>query len=169
MLGKTHIAGGMAAGALIGAQIGYVEAGIIIGGISALMPDLDHSKSMLGREIPVISIPLQLIFGHRSVLHTIWFCLIISISIFPLWHYLLANNINPSALSFIPPGWAVGVFVLAGSISHIILDSLTKSGVHPILPFPLHLRGPLTTGDPLSEYPIAAILLVITFKTSGLL
>nr|WP_254425349.1 metal-dependent hydrolase [Aeromonas dhakensis] len=38
---------------------------------SALLPDLDHPKSVLGQRLPWISKPLSRLFGHRGFTHSL--------------------------------------------------------------------------------------------------
>ena len=38
---------------------------------SALLPDLDHPRSLLGRQLPWISGPLSRLFGHRGFTHSL--------------------------------------------------------------------------------------------------
>nr|WP_082044038.1 metal-dependent hydrolase [Aeromonas sp. L_1B5_3] len=38
---------------------------------SALLPDLDHPKSLLGQQLPWISKPLSRLFGHRGFTHSL--------------------------------------------------------------------------------------------------
>ena len=38
---------------------------------SALLPDLDHPQSLLGRQLPWISGPLSRLFGHRGFTHSL--------------------------------------------------------------------------------------------------
>ena len=55
MIGKTHLAGGVATAAVI-CLIGRIEIAPAIGGIAcsalgALLPDVDHKGSMMGKKI----------------------------------------------------------------------------------------------------------------------
>lgn len=92
--------------------------GTIAAGIGGLLPDLDHPESVLGRRLPLISIPLAKVFGHRGMTHS-----------------LLAVAIMLSALVAITTiyqwgfvAWLVPPLIV-GYLSHILGDSMTPSGV----------------------------------------
>lgn len=88
----------------------------------ALLPDLDHPHSRLGRRIPILSYPLYWIFGHRTWTHSLFFVTIAGIV-----------------------GWGIGAFwdwpiylkiaLAVGVLSHVIGDFFFDGGVplfHPI-------------------------------------
>lgn len=76
MRGPTHVAAG-AALALIAhnyAGIGddpYLLTGTSI--IGALIPDICHQGSTLGRKIPLLSWGINKTFGHRTITHSLIF------------------------------------------------------------------------------------------------
>lgn len=74
--------------------------------IGSLFPDADHKHAPAGKIFP-----LWLVFTHRGFTHTIWGLVIFSgvVSIF--------NNAWAASFAF-------------GYLTHLLLDSLTPSGVH---------------------------------------
>ena len=99
---------------------------ILILVFSAILPDIDHSKSWIGRKIKILSWPINFIFGHRKLIHSLFFILIIGILI-----RIFFNNY------YIP-------FVI-GYLSHLFLDTLTKQGVYLFYPFKLRINGFIKT------------------------
>lgn len=96
------------------------------------IPDLDHPKSKLGRKLPFISIPINLIFKHRGFFHSIFPPLILLI----ILYYF--------NLSFL------GLAILGGYLVHLIGDSITREGISFLYPFTkFTLKGPIHTGGPL--------------------
>src|SRR5690242_13202124 len=76
MEGKTHIVGGLAAGALyldLGGSVG--QEALFFGSLvlGALIPDIDHTGSSIGRKIPLIDNIISSVFGHRSFTHSLLF------------------------------------------------------------------------------------------------
>ena len=108
----THLAGGMFAATMIGQPL----AGVAVAGVVSLLPDIDSYKSKIGRQVPLISIPANIVFGHRGVLHSLLaFAVVLAVS-----------------LKFFP-AWVVPIAV--GYLSHLILDSFTPSKVPWLWPY----------------------------------
>lgn len=147
MTGGTHFLAGAAIGALVGQKAGSPFAGAALGGFAALLPDIDHPGSTVGRVVKPVSVILEAI-GHRSVTHTIWFCLVVS--------SVLAALLGLSVAFF-------GILFL-GSLSHVILDSFTRSGTRPLLPVPFHVWGPLVTGNILHEGVVSLLAMAVMLK-----
>ncbi|WP_066172384.1 metal-dependent hydrolase [Bacillus marinisedimentorum] len=88
----------------------------------ALIPDIDKYNSRIGRKFRWLSVPVQLVFGHRKFTHSLLFALLA---------YLLvswaAEQYRFTQL------YAVGL--TAGIMSHIAGDFLTKDGVPLFYPF----------------------------------
>jgi inner membrane protein len=80
----------------------------------ALLPDLDHPQSALGRVCCFLSIPLNTWLGHRRTWHGL-----------PLW-----SAIALGGLLWSPAGW-----IALGALSHVVLDALNTSGVQRFMPF----------------------------------
>jgi membrane-bound metal-dependent hydrolase YbcI (DUF457 family) len=80
----------------------------------AILPDIDHPQSFLGRIFFFLSIPLHKACGHRQAVHG-----------FALW-----GAVCTLSLAWPPAGW-----LGAGALSHIFLDGLNISGVQALAPF----------------------------------
>lgn len=129
MMGYTHLAGGAYCGALAGSLTGDAVVGMTVGAIAGLLPDIDHPGSILGRRVQPVSVAIAIGAGHRGLTHTVWFCMAAAV----------AAMAGVSMLGEVGIGVdKVGLFVLAGALSHLALDALTASGVRPFaLPGPV--------------------------------
>jgi len=129
MTGKTHITGGIAAG-LAYSYFSGMDPIILTGAgiIGALLPDICHGGSMIGRKLPVTSKIVNLIFGHRSFTHSLLFLVIMAF-----------------LLRAFQPYDAVTAGIIVGMVSHYILDMGTKSGIQLFFPLDYRVRFPLTT------------------------
>lgn len=82
--------------------------------IGSLIPDIDHPQSALGRVLFFISHPLNRMFGHRTITHSL-----------VVWlPFLLGGFITDNLF------W-IGI----GAISHIVIDALNTSGVQMFYPY----------------------------------
>lgn len=83
-----------------------------------LLPDLDHPSSALGRRLPVISLPLSALVGHRGVTHSLFAVVVMFVG-------LLLTTALPAY------AWGQGFIapLLLGYLSHITGDAMTPSGV----------------------------------------
>ena len=90
----------------------------------SVFPDIDEKSSKVSKKIKILSYPINLVFRHRGFFHTIYFPLILFILLF-----IIAEKI-------------LGVAILVGYLSHLFLDSFTKSGVRIFKPlFRLRFYG----------------------------
>lgn len=127
--GKTHIAFGV----LIGTQYAIAQSqnisqfAAIIGttALFSIIPDICHAGSKLGRKIWPISILIRLLFGHRTVTHSIFFVILTSV----LLYVLQVEKIYIFSAIF-------------GVLSHLFLDMLTPSGVTLFFPWQKKIRFP---------------------------
>lgn len=120
MTGSTHVAAGSALGALAGALAGQPVAGAVVGGLAGLVADVDHPGSRLGQRVRPLAVLLEEKWGHReSPAHTLVFCLPVGF-ILGLLAGIVAGHVAVLALA--------GVL---GTVSHLALDGMTKSGVRP--------------------------------------
>lgn len=119
--GKTHIAGGIFAGALIAQylHLGVVEtAGIMsMTAAAALIPDIDTESSKIGAVTRPVSTIISRIFGHRKLFHA------------PLVYALLALALRES----LPVTLYLGL--VGGVLSHLLLDGMTRRGIPWLYPF----------------------------------
>ncbi len=122
MKGTTHLAVGYLAGVVFASHLQQsgTQATIIpiVAATAALLPDIDKPTSMLGRRIPLLSIPASL-FGHRTLFHA------------PLL-YLLAYLFL--AIQF-PNHLILITAATIGIATHLLLDMLNPSGIPLLFPF----------------------------------
>lgn len=171
MTGRAHIAAGAFAGALAGKLTGNPAAGMAVGALAGLLPDIDHPGSLLGRKVRPLAVLFENLAGHRSVTHTVWFSLLVGTV------FVFAAAVFSAVLSASVPLAVFGLAGVFGSLSHIVLDGCTKSGVRPFEPLSLggsfshfeHLNGPLVTGDPFVEWPACVMFAAAALKLAGLL
>ncbi|MGE7674853.1 metal-dependent hydrolase [Lysinibacillus sp. NPDC094403] len=129
MQGNTHIIGGITA-SLAFAQISNDNPLVLVGAgvIGALLPDICHGGSKIGRKFPIISKTVNSLFGHRSFTHSLLFLFLVGM----LLH------------TFIPYE-SITLGILLGMASHVVLDMGTKKGVKLFFPVSIAVRLPLTT------------------------
>lgn len=133
----THLAGGMFAATMIGQPL----AGVAVAGVVSLLPDIDSYKSKIGRQVPLISIPANIVFGHRGVLHSLLaFAVVLAVS-----------------LKFFP-AWVIPIAV--GYLSHLILDSFTPSKVPWLWPYQERLGIPLIRTNSLLDILLSVFLII---------
>lgn len=143
MTGKTHIIGGITA-SLAFAQVTNYDPFILLGAgaVGALVPDICHGGSKIGRTLPVVSKIINTLFGHRTFTHSLLFLLL-------------------SALLFttVIPNEALAAGLMIGMVSHLLLDMATRNGIKLFFPMKITVRFPLTlkTGGP-AEAAVFALL-----------
>lgn len=131
MTGKTHGACGTLVGAL---TINYYQTDLFttvtilcLSLVSSLLPDICHTKSKLGRHFKILSVIVNIFFGHRTFTHSLLFIVLITI-----------------LLSLIKTPNYYMVSILGGMLSHVILDMLTPRGVKFLYPLPINIKFPIT-------------------------
>ena len=125
----------------------FVFCGILI--VSTLLPDVDSSRSKIGKNF--LLRPLQFFFGHRGILHSFTFALMLSALIF-----------------FFSQEASVAFFFGYGL--HLLADSLTMMGITPFYPISKKWKGIIKTGG-WNEAIIFMILILmnvalLTFRLS---
>ena len=111
MRSYTHFVAGGIAGALLFPELGILPlSGALLG---SLLPDLDHPYSPIGKKLRILS-PLG--GKHRGWFHTIIGMGVLSLPFFAL------NTL-------------IGIGVMSGYFSHLILDTLNPSGIMWLWPF----------------------------------
>ena len=147
MTGNTHIIGGLAA-SLAFASVSNYEPVLLVGAgvIGAIIPDICHGGSKIGRKFKVLSKVINTLFGHRSFTHSLLFLVLMGV--------LLNSFVDNESI-------VLGILV--GMASHYILDMATKNGIKLLYPFKITVRFPITTrtGGKV-EYLVFAILSLLT-------
>lgn len=160
-MGYTHAAAGAIVGAAVGQIAGLPGFGASIGALAAVLPDVDHPGSVIGRRLRPASVLLEVTAGHRTITHTVWFCLGVGILAGfagRMFHCSFGQIFNSA------PTWLWFCAAISGAMSHLLLDGLTHSGVEPFSPvLSLSLRGTVRTGGIL-ELPITAVLLIALYR-----
>ena len=95
---------------------------IIITILSCLIPDIDHTKSLIGKLFYPIAKWLSINYGHRTITHSLIF--ITGITIISVFiEKIFGNNLEISLIIFF------------GILSHLILDMITLQGIPLFYPF----------------------------------
>lgn len=87
--------------------------GLILGSV---LPDIDESRSWIGRRAPIISSTIKVLFGHRSITHSGIMLALLIAAMFHFSHEFL-----------------VGLFL--GATLHIIADFFSVGGIPLFYPF----------------------------------
>jgi inner membrane protein len=137
--GKTHIVGGITAGVLYLNFGGSVDQEVLFFGslaLGALIPDIDHTGSIIGRKVPLVDDIISAIFGHRSFTHSLIFLVLVNL--------LFSKTPWPESIE---------LGILLGMLSHMILDMLTKQGIKFLWPLDINIGipGGINTGGALEQ------------------
>ena len=151
MEGKTHIAGGVAAGVFYLTYGDSVDSELLFMGscmLGALIPDIDHTGSMLGRKVPLLDDIISGVFGHRTITHSLLF-MILAFFMFKWTSW--------------PPDLEFGILI--GIASHLLLDALTEQGIQFFWPFKIKVGVPfgITTGGMVEKGFMALLVVFIGY------
>ncbi|PCK20037.1 hypothetical protein CEY02_15465 [Bacillus pumilus] len=149
MTGKTHIMGGIAASTAVAYYYGLDPITMTAAGsVGALIPDLCHTKSKIGRKFPLLSTLISSVFGHRTFTHSLLFLLII---------YFIATTYIPND--------SLSIGLLVGMASHLILDAGTVNGIKFLFPATIKVRLPfyVKTGSTGEQVVLAALTIVTCY------
>ena len=164
MTGKTHKVGGICTGVIASTMIlntpytidkMILTTTMISGSIlGSLMPDIDHKGSTIGSRVKLLSTFLSNVFGHRGMTHSPIVHMLITILLLTIGTSLEGYT-KLLYISFV-----LGLFI--GGLSHLLLDSLTVSGIPLFYPFTKkkYRLAKLTTGK--NEVIVTTTLIVIT-------
>jgi inner membrane protein len=124
MTSPTHISFSLftLAFASIGQGMEFNYENAIICALGSLSPDLDNSKSWLGRLFPFISKPIENKFSHRTLTHSL-------LAIVFIWSIAVLYKILFFTGNFNPIAFAIGY------TSHILIDCASVQGVKILYPF----------------------------------
>lgn len=136
----SHVVVGVAAWSWVAPHLGLPSWDPLALGlttIGALLPDIDHPSSWVGRRLPVISRPLAAVVGHRGVTHSV---LAVLVCLFFLrWQGFSRAVIDP---------------LVIGYLSHLGADLLTTSGLRLAWPSRKRQAIPLCRTGSVSEVMI---------------
>ncbi|MEC5249587.1 metal-dependent hydrolase [Bacillus licheniformis] len=155
MTGKTHIMGGVASCTAAAYFYGYDPVFMTASGvIGALIPDICHTKSKIGRRLPILSAVVSSVFGHRTFTHSLLFLLITAFAT----HLYFADQ-------------SILVGLMAGMASHLLLDAGTVNGIKLFFPSAIKVRLPLyiKTGGKAEQVVLAVLTVVSCFFIANLI
>jgi inner membrane protein len=136
----------------------------------ALLPDIDHTKSLIGKPFFPIAVFLDKKFGHRTITHSI-LCYLFLALITGITETILNNAYNTPEGE---KGIITSIFLWAYA-SHLIFDMLTIQGVPLFYPFkknpcviPGNPKYRFRSLDFKSESVIFVVFVLIAFSCQGL-
>ena len=149
MIAPTHVLGGVLSYFVASWWKGHPPElfETLIAGFVALLPDLDHKKSLISRLIPLPEKVRNLFGLHRTVTHSL-------IAIIAVW---LVTRLLPDGIA---------LAIVSAYVSHILLDLITKSGVYVLWPsgykfkFPGNEKYRIKVGGP-GELGFALFLVIM--------
>ncbi|NPV89573.1 MAG: metal-dependent hydrolase [Firmicutes bacterium] len=145
MLWRTHFLGGVITGYLI-SEPSNALAAMTIGGISALLPDIDSPYSYVGSRLLPTAWALKLTVGHRGIFHSILAAAVIALLLMIVPQDLLLKQV-------------MFVVVFIGYLSHILLDSLS-GGTYLLYPVPIKFSvSIIKTGGIIEKLVVVPVLL----------
>lgn len=121
MMGYTHLAAGACVGALAGKLVGSPMVGVAIGSMAALLPDIDHPGSLLGKRLKPVSYVVAAGVKHRGPTHTVWFCLAAAIAAMVGMTALIETGAQADSTI------RIGIFLLATIFAFLALDAQIRN------------------------------------------
>ncbi|MBG6247879.1 MULTISPECIES: metal-dependent hydrolase [Symbiopectobacterium] len=120
--------------------------------LTALLPDIDHPKSVLGQRLRWISGPVARAFWHRGFTHSL-------LAIVAVICFIRLQ---------LPADWPIPTdayhAILIGYLSHIMADMLTSAGVPLLWPCRWRFRLPLINGQKGNQLERVLCLALIGFS-----
>jgi len=113
--------------------------GYALAALGALLPDLDHPKSWIGRRVWFVSYPVSYLFGHRGFTHSLLAVLLLVTAV---------NAENAHGHWWVP--------VIIGYLSHLAAD-LISGGIPLFWPLRQNINIRLCRTGSWSEVVVAAI------------
>jgi|26BtaG_2_1085354.scaffolds.fasta_scaffold00362_3 inner membrane protein len=90
--------------------------------IGSLLPDIDHTKSWIGKSVYPIAKWLSRHYGHRTITHSVFFLIgVFLLSIF------IEKNFRPD--------YSISIILFFSLLSHLIFDMVTLAGIPLFYPF----------------------------------
>jgi inner membrane protein len=162
MMVTSHLVVGAAAWA-VAARLGGGSAaelpGLVAAMAGALLPDLDHPSSWVGRRLRPLSVPLSMLLGHRGLSHSL---IAVVAGLWALNTWGIGGD-DGGGWTGLPAPLAVGY------LSHLAADGLTPAGVPLLWPIKRRFCLPLCrTGSPI-EIAVVAMIVAAGLWAAGLL
>lgn len=160
---KTHLMGGVLSAVVVTKFAMNPDLELLpffIGGtlFGSLFPDIDHTSSYIGRRLKPASLIVNTLVGHRGATHSLLINIpfIAALSVLSIrFQHIVALDISKMFI--------LGLFI--GILSHLLLDSFTKSGVplfYPFLDKKISIL-PIRTGG-FFEFIYVGLLAFLTFS-----
>lgn len=112
----------------------------------SIFPDIDESSSKIFKKLKPFSY-LAILFGHRNILHTIYFPLLIFLALFIFDLKLLS------------------LAVLIGYLSHLFLDLITKKGIALFYPLSKRrIKGFIKVGSLIENIILIILIVLMIYK-----
>ena len=154
MIFLTHLLGGVLAVAYFGHYFGINGSGtsekilvVATAMLFSVLPDIYIVKSKAGKHLQPFSTVLSFVFRHRGFLHSFIFAALVYFGT----KYLVSAPIAAAAT--------------IGYSSHLVLDSLTKEGIMPLLPLSkVRIKGFIKTGGFLEKLIAVAMFVLLLLK-----
>lgn len=90
--------------------------------LGSVLPDIDHTKSPIGKLFWPLSRYIDTRFGHRTITHSLLFLLC-----FSLFSYAMQRLFCPT--------YPIALILFFSAFSHLVLDMITISGIPLFYPF----------------------------------
>ncbi len=115
--------------------------------LGALLPDIDHRESVISKWIYPVAWILSFFFRHRGIIHSIFFLGGLFVAVSSFW------------------GVAYAFPLLAGFLSHIVIDSITVRGINYLYPLTtFRIMGFIETGKTGETLLFLLLLVLIGLK-----
>jgi inner membrane protein len=126
MMGKSHVLIGLGAGALLAATMDastlHLGAAALVGGLGAMLPDIDHRHAPIRQKLGIVGDLLLFWLPHRGLTHS-----------FLLWLVITGVGVLAAAPLQFPVLFALALSVGYGS--HILADMMTQRGLPLLYPW----------------------------------
>ena len=160
MLGSSHIIVGLGAWTVVAAN--YVPHGLdmpayAIAAFGALLPDIDHPRSMISRQFKPFKL-ISKVLPHRGPTHSLIFI------------FALAALLTFAHNEWASPEhrhWLLALWV--GASSHLVADWMTRGGIPLFWPTPGRYRmpGAFLTGSSTEKVITTLVIMAMIFYFSG--
>ncbi len=150
---------------LLCTAMGFDQATALASSMAALLPDIDHPESLVGRIFLPLSKFIQRRYGHRTVTHSVFAVIAVSLALSPL--LLLGFLLQLGKF----PTWYAALVVAYSS--HIFIDLFNKSGIRLFAPFSQKEYISFRTHSirilvsSWQEYVLLFIIVFLAFTVSG--
>jgi len=146
MMARSHVVLGLAAWVWAAPHLGLPPletVSLALATCGALLPDIDHPQSWVGRRLRLISRPLAAMIGHRGLSHSL-------LAVVGCCVLLRSEGVSRALIA---P-------VIVGYLSHLGADLLTPSGLRLTWPLSRRYAIPLCkTGSPAESVVVAGLVI----------